>query len=107
MLKKALIILVFITTTSSFSQFYKTYDWTEKPEHHPLTADELKESSIGILKKNVVEYTMVSASEPQVFETFHTITKVNDEKGISQHNTVYIPMYNVRNVVDIKARTIS
>src|SRR5690606_22401414 len=68
---------------------------------------ELKESSIGILKKNVVEYTMVSASEPQVFETFHTITKVNDEKGISQHNTVYIPMYNVRNVVDIKARTIS
>jgi hypothetical protein len=107
MLKKALIILVFITTSSSFAQFYKTYDWTEKPEHHALSADELKASSIGVLKKNVVEYYSSSNSEPQVFETFHTITKVNDEKGIGQHNTVYIPMYNVKNVVDIKARTIS
>ena len=107
MLKKALIILVFITTSSSFAQFYKTYDWTEKPEHHALSADELKASSIGVLKKNVVEYYSSSNSEPQVFETFHTITKVNDEKGIGKHNTVYIPMYNVKNVVDIKARTIS
>src|SRR5690606_17149789 len=108
MLKKALIILVFITTSSSFAQFYKTYDWTEKPEHHPLTVEEAKESSIGILKKNVVEYySPMLATEPNVYETFHTITKVNDEKGISQHNTVYIPMYNVKNVVDIKARTIS
>lgn len=107
MLKKALILFVCITTSSSFAQFYKTYNWTEKPEHHSLTAEEAKESSIGILKKNVVEYYSSSNSEPQVFETFHTITKVNDEKGIGQHNTVYIPMYNVKNVIDIKARTIS
>ncbi len=108
MLRTSLFILFCITATSSFAQFYKTYNWAEKPKHHTITKDEAKESSIGILKKNVVEYYLPETEGvPLVFETFHTITKVNDEKGISRHNTVYIPMYNVKNVVEIKARTIS
>ncbi|MCB0445896.1 MAG: DUF3857 domain-containing protein, partial [Gelidibacter sp.] len=108
MLKKSFLLLLFIASTHSFAQYYKTYDWTEKPEHHTLTPKEAKESSIGILKKIIVEYyEPLLSQEPQVFETTHTITRVNDEKGIGRHNTVYIPMYNVKNVVDIKARTIT
>ena len=41
------------------------------------------------------------------YETTHTITRVNNEKGISRHNTVYVSMRNVKKVIDIKARTIN
>ncbi|WP_262733367.1 DUF3857 domain-containing protein [Gaetbulibacter sp. NE] len=108
MIKKALIVLLFVSTSSSFSQHFRTYDWTEKPKLHKLSAEDEKESSIGILKKHIVEYaSSMMSPEPKRYETEHTITRVNDDKGIARHNTVYIPMYEVKKVVDIKARTIN
>jgi hypothetical protein len=60
------------------------------------------------LEKHIVEYkNSLFAQELISFETTHKITRVNDEKGIGRHNTVYIPMYGVKKVVDIKARTIN
>ncbi|RKE95183.1 DUF3857 domain-containing protein [Ichthyenterobacterium magnum] len=107
MIKKALILLL-LATTNSFAQYYKTYNWSQDPKLHELTKKEQDESSIVILKKHIVEYSKGQFSaEPRRFETEHTIARVNDDKGISQHNTVYIPMYSVKNVVDIKARTIN
>ncbi len=107
MIKNTLILLLFVST-NCFSQFYKSYDWSEKPKMHSITTDEQNEHSIGILKKNIVEYsTSTFSSDLLAYETFHTITRVNDEKGIGQHNRVYIPMYDVKNVIDIKARTIN
>lgn len=108
MIKKSLIILLILISTKSFSQYYKTYDWTATPEHHVLTDIELKASSIGIKNTYIVEYAKSTFGQDlRVFETQHTITRVNDDKGIARHNTVYIPMYKVLNVVDIKARTIA
>ncbi len=104
---KNLVIILLIATTNCFSQHYKTYNWTEKPQLHMLTSDELKESTIGILKKHIVEYTSSILSDPKRYETEHTITRVNDDKGIGRNNTVYIPMNGVKTVVDIKARTIN
>ncbi|GFZ85677.1 hypothetical protein GCM10011531_16230 [Aquaticitalea lipolytica] len=105
---KQILFVLLIASTNCFSQYYKSYDWSEKPKLHTITADEQKEHSIGILKKNIVEYTTAAlTSDLKAYETFHTITRVNDEKGIGQHNTVYIPMYDVKNVIDIKARTIN
>ena len=101
-------LILLIATTNCFAQFYKTYEWDEKPELHEITASEQKESSVGILKKHIVEYkNSLFEQELISFETIHKITRVNDEKGLSRHNTVYIPMYGVKNVIDIKARTIN
>jgi hypothetical protein len=108
MIKKIAFILLLVSTTSSFAQYYKSYDWEKEPKLHEISAEEEKESSIGILKKHIVEYTSNALSQiPRRFETEHTISRVNDDQGIAQHNTVYIPMYDVKNVVDIKARTIN
>ena len=105
---KRLTIILLIATTSSFAQHYKTYDWKENPKLHELSSAELKESSIGILEKYIVEYKKGMFSQDLIsYETTHSITRVNNEKGISKHNTVYIPMYEVKNVIDIKARTIN
>ena len=42
-----------------------------------------------------------------IFETTHTIIRVNDDKGINMHNQVYIPMRRVKKLKSIKARTIA
>lgn len=107
MIKKTLFTLLLIST-NCFSQYYKSYDWDEKPQLHGITSDEENEHSVGILKKNIVEYTSSTfGTDLKLYETFHNIIRVNDEKGIGQHNRVYIPMYEVLDVVDIKARTIN
>lgn len=107
MIKKIVFILL-IASPNCFAQYYKTYDWTEVPKLHALSNQELKESSVGILKKYIVEYDKSKFGQQlRSFETKHTITRVNDDKGIGRHNTVYIPMYEVKNVIDIKARTIN
>jgi len=108
MIKKIVFIALLITTTTGFSQHYKTYNWEKKPKLHKLTEDDKKESSVAILKKVIVEYySEDNSTEPKLYETKHTIVHVNDDKGIAQHNTVYIPMYDVKRLVDVKARTIS
>lgn len=108
MIKNSILVVVFLITTHSFAQFHKTYDWNETPEIHTLSTEEQKESSVGILKKHVVEYAKSMFGDMlKVYETDHTITRVNDDKGIARHNTVYIPMYEVITVLDIKARTIN
>jgi hypothetical protein len=108
MIKNSLLVVVFLITTNSFAQFYKSYNWSETPVIHQLSAEEQNESSVGILKKHVVEYAKsIFGDMLKVYETDHTITHVNDDKGISRHNTVYIPMYEVITVLDIKARTIN
>jgi Domain of Unknown Function with PDB structure (DUF3857) len=105
---KRIIFILLIATTNSFAQHYKTYDWKENPKLHDLTLAELKLASVGILEKNIVEYEQSMFSQNlNSYETTHTITRVNNEKGISRHNTVYIPMRNVKKVIDIKARTIN
>lgn len=107
MIKNILFVLL-LASTNCFSQYYKSYDWSEKPVMHKITSDEEKEHSIGILKKSIVEYTTAAlSSDLNQYETTHTIIRVNDEKGIGQHNRVYIPMYSVKNLIDVKARTIN
>ena len=108
MIKKIVFILL-IASTNCYAQYYKTYDWDKEAKRHQLSSTDLETPSIGILKKNIVEYSKSLFSEQTLksFETQHTIVRVNNDKGISRHNTVYIPMYAVKEVIDIKARTIS
>ena len=108
MIKKIAFIALLIITTSGFSQHHLTYDWEKKPKLHKLTDSEEQESSIALLKKVILEFdSEEDSTEPKLYETKHTIIRVNDDKGIAQHNTVYIPMYDVKRLIDVKARTIS
>lgn len=106
---RALFCLLFVLCTSqTFAQYYKDYDWKKKPKLHTISDKEAKTSSVGILEKHIVEYEDdVNSDNLKKFETVHTITRVNDDKGIQTHNTVYIPMYDVKQILDIKARTIN
>ncbi|MBC8754559.1 hypothetical protein H2O64_07730 [Kordia sp. YSTF-M3] len=107
-MKAFIVTLLCLCATQAFSQEYKNYDWAEKPTLHELSEEEANESSIAILEKYMVEYMVPKfGNNIKKFETNHTIARVHDEKGIKTHNTVYISMYNVIDIVDIKARTIT
>lgn len=107
-MKKIISIVILLITSSSFAQFYKTYDWKENPQIHTLSADENKEASIAILRKNIVEFQQSKITgNVSIYETTHNIIRVNDDTGIARHNQVYIPMRNVKKIKSIKARTIS
>lgn len=108
MTKHLFFTLFLISSINSFAQFYTTYNWESHPKRHELSINDESLSSVGILKKYIVEYIAQGPnSAPLRYETEHSIIRVNDDKGIAQHNTVYIPMYEVKQVVNIKARTIS
>jgi len=75
---------------------------------HDITEAGAKASSVGVFEKHIVEYfdSMIT-KQLYSLETTHTISRVNNDKGINKHNTVYIPMRDVKKVLDIKARTIN
>ncbi|QHI35838.1 hypothetical protein IMCC3317_11860 [Kordia antarctica] len=107
-MRSFIVILLCLCSTQVFSQYYKEYDWEKNPKLHKLSDTEANESSIAIVEKYMVEYFEPKfGNDVKKFETNHTITRVHDEKGIKTHNTVYISMYNVIDIVDIKARTIT
>lgn len=95
-----------LATCLAFGQFYTGYDWAEKPVKTVLSTDEKGEPSVGILDKKVLEF-IEAPSYIQQFETVHTLVHVNNEDGIQRHNRVYIPMYGVMDIVQIKARTVN
>ena len=107
-MKKLIIITLLLIPSTVFSQYYKTYDWETNPKIHLLNTQENEESSIGILKRKIVEYYQSQVTNKiSVFETTHTIVRVNDDLGIQRHNQVYIPMRSGARLKGIKARTIS
>ena len=107
-MKKLFILAFIICTSAAYSQYYKTYDWETNPTLHTLTSYENKESSVGVLKRKVVEFHQSELTQKiNIYETTHTITRVNDEVGIQRHNQVYIPMRRSSKLMNIKARTIA
>ena len=98
------LLLIFISFSAS-AQLYKSHDWIEDQEFYELTAAEQEESSIAIMEKYLIQYYQpVLKKSFRLFETKHSIIRINTDKGIKNHNRVYIPMRNVKQVIDIKAR---
>ena len=107
-MKKIVVIALLISVSNSFSQYYKTYDWETNPKIQELKSYELQESSVAILKRNIVEYVQSKTTKNIiVLETTHNIIHVSDETGIQRHNQVYIPMRGETKLRGIKARTIA
>jgi hypothetical protein len=105
-MKKITLLIICFLPFITFSQYYQGYDWNANPKVSELKDSELKESSIGIIEKKIIEF-LPSGTNGIQYETTHTIVKVNDDRGIQKHNKVYIPMYGVKELKNIKARTIS
>ncbi|MEO1032440.1 MAG: DUF3857 domain-containing protein [Bacteroidota bacterium] len=100
-------LLILLVSYSASAQLYKKHDWKESQEFYELTETEKQLPSIAIKEKYLIQYyqpAIAISAAFRLFETKHSIIRVNTDKGIKTHNRVYIPMYNVKKVIDIKAR---
>ena len=101
------IIILFTYTLSSYSQFYKDYSWEEEANIVDLEATLMNESSIGVFEKTIVEFISGKFSNTIIkYETHHYQIKVLNDKGVSKHSNIIIPMSEVTNLKDIKVRII-
>jgi hypothetical protein len=108
--KSILFALLLITLQPSFAQFEKAgYSWAKDPEKITLTEAELKEPAIYLKNYRFIEYAYTDAEEREVaiYYTVHRHARINHDDAIQSFNKVYIPMRNVLDVVDVKARTIN
>ena len=101
------IIILFTYTISSYSQYYKNYSWKEEVDTVDVEADHMNESSVGVFEKTIVEFVSGKFSNTILkYETHHYQTKVLNDKGVSKHSNIIIPMNEVINLIDIKVRII-
>ena len=101
------IIILFTYTISSYSQYYEDYSWEEEANAVDIEATHMNESSVRVFEKTIVEFISGKFSNTILkYETHHYQTKVLNDKGVSKHSNIIIPMNEVINLIDIKVRII-
>ncbi len=99
------IFILFFISFNSYSQYYKEYNWTEKP----IYEENLKsnQSSISIFDKSIVEFLSGKFSNSVLkYETHHYKIKVFDDNSVIKFSSIIIPMAEVINLIDIKVRIV-
>lgn len=95
----------------AFSQdfFYKGYDWDKYPT--PYEIRDTSENKYGVLflvEKKFMEYTYNKRTgDLERYETQHRRVKILNEEGLEEFNKIYISLYSVIEILDLKARSIS
>ena len=101
------IIILFTYTISSYSQYYEDYSWEEEANTVDIEETHMNESSVRVFEKTIVEFISGKFSNTILkYETHHYQTKVLNDKGVSKHSNIIIPMNEVINLIDIKVRII-
>ncbi|MDB5192026.1 MAG: hypothetical protein JWQ96_1589 [Segetibacter sp.] len=109
-MKKFLLILAVAASSQlnaqSFNYAFNNPTWLDAPKNHAVKEQFLKSSAVGIADDRKIEYKL-EGKELNMYSTYHRIIKINDDKGIEMYNKVYVPMFGIGSVSNIKARTIS
>ncbi len=109
MIKKIALAALAFLSVKLFSQTleYAKYDWDALPKPTVLSDQEKKENTIILKDKRIIEYAYNQKGELNLYMTRHRKIKVNSDKAIEENNKIYIPMGNVNEMLDLKARTIN
>ena len=99
------IIILFTYTISSYSQYYMDYNWENDVNTIDVAVNNTNESSVGFFEKTIVEFISGKFSNTVIkYETHHYQIKILNDKGVSKHSNIVIPMNEVINLIDIKVR---
>lgn len=106
-MKKVILTLFTLLVISTIhAQLYKYHDWDKNVMYNELLENEKNLPSVAIKEKYLIQYYSSLSNTIRLFETKHSIIRINNDKGINKHNRVYIPIRNVKKVIDIKARVL-
>lgn len=111
MRKISLILLFLVAGIGTYAQTtarpeYWKYDWEDNRKPDTLTADEKKQGAVIMLDHRIVE-TAFDEGSPVTYSTHHMIIRLNTDYAIEYYNKVYIPMTNVYELKEFRARFIS
>src|ERR1700744_1658137 len=106
-MKTVALLLALATTAAQAQTFdYTTpVSWPASPKLHTVPAAFGDASAVTILDERSTEYRK-EGDGYGVYETFHKIIHVRDDKGIEMFNKMYLPVRDGSEVGHIKARTI-
>jgi hypothetical protein len=79
--------------------------WSASPQIHTVPAAFSQASAVTILDERSTEFRK-DGDGFAVFEAFHKIVHIRDDKGIEMFNKMYLPVREGSEVNNIKARTI-
>ncbi|HEY1039321.1 MAG TPA: hypothetical protein VGF30_07960, partial [Bacteroidia bacterium] len=102
-----LLILSFVLTVNAQTYFYQGMSFAKTPTVYKPADAEKNQDIITVLDKNIYEVAYDSDGQAAIYETVHTIYHVNSAKGVDEVNKVYIPLRNVNEEIDVKARCIT
>jgi hypothetical protein len=101
-------LLTAITLLSVFTVGASTYpyDWKADRSQYTLGADE--KSLAEIVLKEHVEYSYAIEEDKLVMYTvYHKIVRVNNSEAIQRNNRISVSMFNMIELMELKARTIN
>ncbi|HSY61132.1 MAG TPA: DUF3857 domain-containing protein, partial [Cytophaga sp.] len=108
MKKYFVIISFFFISLLSFGNFEnEDYSWEEKPVRLTLTAEEEAENTVRIKDVRILEYAYNDAGLLEMVQVIHKIIRVNNDAAVNDNNKVYISMYGVIDLVQLKVRSIN
>ncbi|QQS27642.1 MAG: DUF3857 domain-containing protein [Sphingobacteriales bacterium] len=87
---------------------HQNYNWEELPVLYDLQDEESTEPAVIIKDKRIIEFCYDEPTGALLqYETVHKIVRVNDDAGVEGFNKVYVPMHNVIQFIELKARAIT
>jgi gas vesicle protein len=85
---------------------YRTYNWEKNRKKTELSDSDRKESAIILKDFKGMEYDYDLKGELNLHTVVHKIIWVNTDEAIETYNKVYVPLWDVDDILDLRARTV-
>ena len=102
---KSLTAILICVSTVAHAQ-YESIAYSVKPVLHAVPAEFGDASAVAIVDERSLEYKK-EGDDLVVYQTYHKIVHVKDEKGIEMFNKLYLPVREGSDISDIHARSIT
>lgn len=93
-------------TKADDSSKYRSYDWDAERKRLEVSEEDKDESALILKDFKGYEYHYTPEGKLALYAVEHKIIWVNSDNAIEGNNKVFVPLWDVLELVEIKARTI-
>jgi hypothetical protein len=106
MIRTIIFTFLFISATLSGQTEFESYDWNTMPVIHPVDTIKSINGAVITLERRITE---IYRNKDDYFEEiyiYHKKLKVESHSSVDDYNKIYIPINNIIEILNIKARFI-
>ncbi len=86
---------------------HQNYDWEKAPALHQISPADNAFPEVVLMEKQSIEYAFDQEGSLSEYYLIHRVIKVNSDEAIESNNKIYLPLYNIEEVLINKARVIT